>query len=341
MTTSYRHSLPSVNETNDMRICVTGGTGFVGGNIAHAALDRSEAQVLATAKTWRGEQNAHPRLNVVNVDMRDAEQFAATIADFKPTVIVHSAIDNTNYAAMERDHRIAWRSFVDPIVRMADIVNRSSARLILVSTDWVFDGRSAPATEDAPASPLNLYGRMKLASEMITLSHADRGSVARISGVNGKHRMRSDYIATQNQGFGNYVTAVVDTLLRGDVFEVWTGDVTEIANPSHATDCAEMILRIAERDLSGVYHCCGSEAIGRVELARTVAAALELPNDQIVERPDLPTDGRHRSNPHNSSLDNTATRAALDYEPMSLDQMIDMIIDETRAQVSATGRPRL
>lgn len=313
-----------------MRLCVTGGSGFVGGNIVHTALTTHQAQVLATSRTWRGERRARPCLDIVNVDMRDTEQFATTIADFRPTVIVHCAIDNTDFAAMERDHRIAWHSFVDPVVRMADIANRSSARLIQVSTDWVFDGHSAHASEDAPASPINLVGRMKLATEMVTLAQADRGSVARISGVNGKHRMRSDFVATQNQGFGNFVTAVVDTLLRGDVFEVWTGDVTKIANPSHATDCAEMILRIAERDLDGVYHCCGSEAIERVELARLVATALALPTDQIVERSDLPTDGRHRPIPPNTSLNNTATRAALDYEPMALHQLVDAVIGDRR-----------
>lgn len=324
---------------NDIRLCVTGGSGFVGGNIVHAALATRQAQVLATSRTWQAERSAQPCLDIINVDMRDTEQFAATIADFKPTVIVHCAIDNTNYPAMERDHRIAWRSFVDPVERMADIVNRSSARLILVSTDWVFDGLSAPATEDAPASPVNLYGRMKLAAEMITLTQAKRGSVARISGVNGKHRMRSDFVATQNQGYGNFISTAVDTLLRGDMFEVWTGEVTEIANPSHATDCAEMILRIADRDLDGVYHCCGSEAIGRVELARSVAAALALPTDRIVERPDLPTDGRHRPIPRDTSLDNTATRAALDYEPMMLRQLIHAVIGERQSASIATSQP--
>lgn len=323
---------------NEVRLCVTGGSGFVGGNIVHTALATRQAQLLATSRTWQGERHAQPGLDIVNVDMRDAEQFAATIADFKPTVIVHCAIDNTNYEAMERDHRMAWRSFVDPVLRMADIVNRSSARLILVSTDWVFDERSAPACEDAPASPVNLYGRMKLAAEMITLTHAKRGSVARISGVNGQHRMRSDIVATQNQGFGNFVTAAVDTLLRGDVFEVWTGHVTEISNPSHATDCAEMILRIAERDLDGVFHCCGTEAIGRLELARLVADTLARPPDQIVERSDLPTNGRHRPVPRDSSLDNTATRAALDYEPMTPSQLIDAIIGERQPTSIATSQ---
>lgn len=321
---------PCREETTTMRLCVTGGTGFVGGNIVGTALASRQARVLAMSRSWRGERRAGPQLDIVNVDMRDAAQFAATIADFNPDVIVHCAIDNADYAAMERDHRIAWRSFVDPVVRMAEIANRASARLIQVSTDWVFGGQTPNADEDAPTSPINLVGRMKLATEMATLTHAERGSVARISGVNGTHQTRPDYAAAQNQGYGNFVTAAVDTLLRGEKFEVWTGDVTAISNPSHASDCAEMILRIAERDLDGVFHCCGSEAVERVALARAVAAALDLPADRVVERPDLPETGKHRPVPRDSSLDNTATRAALGHEPMTLNQLIATVIEDRR-----------
>lgn len=311
-----------------MRVCVTGGSGFVGSNIVHTAATTRTAHVLATSRTWQGENDILSKVQMVRADMNDTRQFAKTIEEFEPTVIVHCAIDNTNFAAMERDHRIAWHAFVDPVVSLADIANRSSARLVQISTDWVFDGSTALAAEDAPAAPVNLVGRMKIAAEQTALSNANRGSVARISGVNGPHRMRSDIMAAQNQGFGNFVTAVVETLRRGDDFEVWTGNVTDVANPSHASDCAEMILRIAERDLDGVFHCCGSEAVSRVDLARMVAEAMGAPADRITERADLPTHARHHPVPRTSSLDNSATRAALQFQPMTLPQLIDAVISD-------------
>ena len=309
-----------------MRLCVTGGTGFVGSNIVSTALATRDVQILATSHTWPSDRSAGATLEIVKVDMRDAPAFGAVISEFAPTVIVHCAIDNADFGAMERDNRIAWQSFVEPVVRLAEVANRLSARLIQVSTDWVFDGRSPMSSEESPASPVNLVGRMKLATERVVLNQADRASVARISGVNGPHRMRPDFSRAQNQGFGHFIAAGADALLRGDTFDVWSGGVTEVANPSHAEDCAEMILRVAERDLDGVFHCCGTQAVSRIELANALTMALGLPADMVVERSDLPATARHQPIPPDTSLDNTTTRAALAYEPLTVNELVDAVI---------------
>jgi dTDP-4-dehydrorhamnose reductase len=81
---------------------------------------------------------------------------------------------------------------------------------VLVSTDWVFDGTQSGADEATPPNPVNLYGVMKLASEMVTLERG--GAFARISGVQGLHLARPATPWAQDRGFGYFAASIVESL---------------------------------------------------------------------------------------------------------------------------------
>ena len=91
---------------------------------------------------------------------------------------------------MAADRRAAWAAYVGATRHVVDAANAAAAHVVLVSTDWVFDGTQAPATEDAPPNPVNQYGFLKAASELVVGERAERGTVARIAGVQGAHRAR-------------------------------------------------------------------------------------------------------------------------------------------------------
>ena len=76
----------------------------------------------------------------------------------------------------------------------------SGAHVVLVSTDWVFDGTQGPAREDDPPNPINAYGFLKAASELVVLEAG--GTVARIAGVQGVHRAKPNTPRAQDAGFG-------------------------------------------------------------------------------------------------------------------------------------------
>ena len=155
-----------------MRILLTGASGFVGSN-------------LAAVFAERGAELATP--SHAELDLTDAEATLRFAAACEPDSIVHAAILN-DPAAMAADRRAAWDAYVGATRNVVDAANAAGAQVVLVSTDWVFDGTQGPAAEDAPPNPVNQYGFLKAASELVVAERAERGTVARVAGVQGVHR---------------------------------------------------------------------------------------------------------------------------------------------------------
>ena len=102
---------------------------------------------------------------------------------------------------------------------------------MLVSTDWVFDGTQAGATEDEPPNPINAYGFLKAASELVVRERAQRGAVARIAGVQGVHWARPARRARQDAGFGYLVAALVAALRAGQPLHGLGGPAASTRSP--------------------------------------------------------------------------------------------------------------
>ena len=280
-----------------MRVWVSGGSGFVGSNVVKVFTERHGAEVVAPAHR--------------DVDLTDPEAVRASVAEHRADAIVHTAILN-DLPAMLADRRAAWAAYVEATRHLVDAANDIGAKLVLVSTDWVFDGSQEGADETTPPNPINLYGVLKLASELVVIERARDGAVARISAVNGVHWARPILPRSQDPGFGYFVASLVDALSAGDPFSVWESDqINMIATPSLASECAELMWRIIERDQQGIFHCCGGEAIGRRALADLAANVFDL--DPSLVRSGPPPDGATSAIavPYDTSLTAPGTSRAL------------------------------
>jgi dTDP-4-dehydrorhamnose reductase len=283
-----------------MKIFLTGASGFVGSNLREVFASHG-ADVLA------------PRH--AEVDITDREGVLRYAADTRPDAIVHCAI--LNDLAGLRDRRRAWAAYVEATRNML----ATGARVVLISTDWVFDGTQGPAPEDEPPNPINAYGFLKAACELVVMEAG--GTVARIAGVQGLHRARPETVYAQDAGFGNLVAAAVRALSAGERFTVWDGPgLNTLATPTLATHAGEMIWRALELEVTGILHCCGSEHTDRATLVRRTAEALGFDPD-LVETGPPPADAIPAGGaPYDTRLDNRTTLAALDIEPLDLDSLI-------------------
>jgi dTDP-4-dehydrorhamnose reductase len=310
-----------------VRVYVTGGSGFVGAHVV---------RVMAA----HGAEVAAPRHS--EVDVTDARAVRDSVGTFAPHAIVHCAILN-DFGTLYSERRSGWDAYVGATRNLVDAANEIGARMLLVSTDWVFDGTQAGATEDTPPNPINLYGFLKAASELVVTERADRGSVARIAAVQGSPGCgASSAVAApssagaapreQDAGFGYFVAALVQRLHNGDRFGVWESDsINMVATPTLASDAAELMWRILDRDLDGISHCCGGESVDRRTLATRAAEVFDLDASLLDLGMEPPPEALPAAIPYDTSLDATRTAAMLDVELPDVAEMLRRMCMELTA----------
>jgi dTDP-4-dehydrorhamnose reductase len=316
-----------------MRVLVTGGAGFVGSNVVAAAAARGD-DVAATVRA--PPPLPEPACRYLQVDLLDRASASAAVVQAAPDVIVHTAILN-DFLGIYADRRLAWESYVDVTRTLAAAANAQGAALLTVSSDWVFDGTQGGADETTPPNPVNYYGVLKAASELVTLERADAPIVARVAGVMGTHRAGRELPRRQDAGFGYFPSAVVEALAGGHAFTVWESEaINTIATPSLASLSAAWMLELAERRLRGVFHCCGGEAVTRLELAAETARVFGLDASLLATGPPDPAALPPAPIPYDTSLDARMTAAALGRELLSVRTLLERFRDERTATRAST-----
>lgn len=320
-----------------MKAYITGGTGFVGSNIVKVFTDRHGAAVVCPVHRYVPEA---PSYQVEPLDLLDRDLVRTSVQDAAPDVIVHSMILN-DFATIYADRNLAWDAYVGTTATLADAAAEVGAKFVLVSTDWVFDGTQVGATEDTPPNPINYYGVLKLASEQVALSRAPGAAVARVSGVNGVHWARPTTERAQDCGFGYFVASMVDALSAGEPFTVWeSDDINMVATPSLASQCGELIHRMAVRpDAHGIFHCCGAEPTGRRALAEAACVAFGLDASLLRSGPADPDSMPGAPIPYDTSLSVGRTADMLGLAPLTTAELLDRFRLEVETGELDGGHP--
>jgi dTDP-4-dehydrorhamnose reductase len=265
------------------------------------------------------------------VDMCDRSQILDSVRAFQPQAIVHCAV-LSGQPLMYRERQLAWRSYVDATRYLTEAAREVGAKMILVSTDWVFDGTQAPADETTPPNPINYYGVLKVVGETLLTSMSENWAVARVASVNGIYWAQPERPMQQTMGMGNFMKVVADGLQKNRSFTAWDGSVNLFATPSLATDVADMVLKIIQLDRVGIFHCCGGEGISRLELARKTAEGFGFDPDWVRSGP---CDAAYMDTvsgipiPHDTRLRATRTAKELQHPLLNIRQ----IVTELRKQL--------
>jgi dTDP-4-dehydrorhamnose reductase len=259
-----------------VKILLFGGSGQLGHEITKRARDLNF-------------EIASPVASEVNVTDRDQVLFLAERV--KPEVILNSAAYTAvDKAEVEKD--AAFRVNRDGAANTAEAAKATGARLIYVSTDYVFDGSlGRPLNETDPVNPLSVYGASKLAGEEeVARILGDAGLIVRTASLHGQKGM-------------NFVHTMIKLFQELDVVKV-VADQT--MSPTWAGWLAEVLLDLVRSSsASGIIHASGdgqatwlefAEAIyqrtakaigreGKVSLQPTTAAALNRPAKRPVHSP--------------------------------------------------------
>lgn len=205
----------------------------------------------------------------------------------------------------EAQAQLAFTINAHAVERLALVCAEKKARLVHISTDYVFDGLAdRPYREDDPPGPLNVYGASKLAGEgLARRAHADT-VVLRVASLFG--------VAGSSGKGGNFVETMIRIGREKGQLKV-VGDIT--MSPTFTADVARILLELLEREAPpGVYHAVNSGRATWFDFARRIVERAGV--KAVVERissDQYPTAARR---PAFSALDNSkAARVAGEIPP--------------------------
>jgi dTDP-4-dehydrorhamnose reductase len=265
---------------------VTGAAGQLGTELVGAARAAGH-EVVATARHTRGDRGLAP------LDVTDRDAVARAVAEVAPEVVLHAAAW-TAVDACESDPARAHRVNAEATRHVAAAARAVGARVVYVSTDYVFDGtKPTPYAEtDAPA-PRSVYGVSKLAGERAV--DPARDAIVRISwvcGATGPNMVKTILRLASAAGTLRFVD-------------------DQRGHPTFADDAARMLVRLASEGRTGTWHVTNQGAVSWYEFAREVLRAAGHAPSRVepIATADL-VPPRPAPRPANSVLDNAALRAA-------------------------------
>jgi len=254
------------------RALVTGATGFLGPFVT-AALQRRRARVVGVGRS-RGD---------VAVDLTQPEARREVLVAAGPDVVVHLAAMSRMGDCAADPERARQVNAVLP----GALAEAMGGRILMVSTDLVFDGRAAPYGAAAPVAPLSVYGMTKAEGE------------ERVRAAGGKV-VRLPLLFGPDPAFRGATGMIRAALMARKPVHLFPN---EYRTPLHAADAAVAIAGIAARLAEGdplvpeVQHLPGPERLSRWELGQRFCAVHGLPAELLV-----PVDCEDATRPRDVSL---------------------------------------
>ena len=241
------------------RLLVIGASGLLGSKLMALASKRYEVR-----GTCCPEVDGMENWKLEPLDIGSKDEIDGIFGKLKPEVVILAAA-MTNVDACEKDPTAANRVNATGPSLVARACKANGARLVHVSTDYVFDGaKSRKYTEEDVPRPISVYGSSKLAGERSVLSTLPGAVVARPAVLYGWNPLEEK---------DNFVTWVLKKLRAGERATLFQD---QWISPTFADDLARTLLDLAERDVTGLWHVSGPDCLDRPSCGRLIASIFGL-----------------------------------------------------------------
>ena len=227
-----------------MKCLVTGVAGQLGHDLMNELAKRGIEGIgtdLAPAYAGIADGSAVTTMPYVSLDITDREAVLRTVEDLAPDAVLHCAAWTAVDAAEDEDKRAKVHAInVDGTQNLADACKATGAKMLYISTDYVFDGQGTepwqPDCKDY--APLNVYGQSKLGGEKAVSGTLEKYFIVRIAwvfGLNGKNFIRT-------------MLSLADTHPELRVV------CDQIGTPTYTFDLARLLVDMIVTDKYGYYH---------------------------------------------------------------------------------------
>lgn len=232
-------------------VFITGANGLLGQAIISLFTRETDYELITSSvedKPFLEYGHKYEKLDITN-----KEEVKKLIGYYEPNVIINCAAF-TEVDKCETERELCWRLNVDGVKNIIIASKKCDAKIIHFSTDYIFDGKNGPYTEDATPNPLSFYGRSKLASENALISSGIEHVIIRTMVLYG----------IGNSIKKNFALWLVETLKKKQPVTIVTD---QIGNSTIADDLAYGTYKIIEKNRTGIYNIAGKDILSRYDFA--------------------------------------------------------------------------
>ena len=246
-------------------IVVTGANGLVGSRLVAQLSAEGSRDIIALGRGARREP-AIARVRYVELDLlapgasNGLAALGALIERERPWAVLHAAA-MTDVDACERDPDSAKLVNESASAVVARAAQSIGARLVALSTDYVFDGEAGPYDEEAQPNPRGVYAATKFAGEQVTRQFLAQAIIARVAVIFSGRRGAKK----------TFAVSAADALSQGREVKAFHD---QVVSPTLAENAAALVLGVLRFGAPGIYHCAGATGLSRVDFCRRLARKL-------------------------------------------------------------------
>lgn len=296
-----------------MKILIIGANGFTGRRILND-LSHQNNTYTVTGCSLREDILPGNGYHFIRADIRNEKEVDELFRIAQPDVIINtSALSVPDYC--ETHHEEAWATNVTAIEHLANYSEKYNSKLIHLSTDFVFSGRTDRLyTENDTPDPVNYYGVTKLEGEKRVASLCSKYAIVRVVVVYGK--------ALPGQ-HGNVLQLVANKLRAGEPIRVVTD---QWRTPTFVGDISNGVEKLMYHTDNGIFHLCGAEYLNIAQIAYRVAEFLKL-DSTLIQPVSTEEMAEKTPRPQFSGLSIEKARRELGYSPRTLDEGMREMFD--------------
>ena len=242
----------------DETVLIIGASGFIGFSLYETF--SAEYSVVGTF-------NNHKLNNLIQLNLTNKKELEGILKKVKPKIILlPAALTNVDYCEKEKEE--CWMKNVTAPLNLIKLIKNSHTKLVYYSTDYLFDGKNGPYSEDDSPNPLNIYGKSKLETEINIQQNLTDFLIIRTTVVYGWEHLGK-----------NFVYSLINAVKNGQSKKV---PRDQLGTPTYVKNLAEATLELIKLDKQGVYNVVGPQLLDRYSFSLIVAEVFNLDKSLII-----------------------------------------------------------
>lgn len=248
-----------------MRLLLTGGEGYLAQYIKKVLPENIELWETVSPARFKSLKKQNPQGRYISLDLQ--KKIASQLTNVYVDLVIHAAAISS-LAQAEQNKTAAHRINSIAVSELVEWCNIRNTRIAFLSTDIVFDGTKITYTEDICPQPINIYGQSKYHAEKSIIEKSNNYVILRLALLLGKSLNHKK----------NFIDWFLTEIKNGKSVPLF---FDEIRAPIWVQDAAQIILKVALSQQTGIFHVCGTQAIDRYALGSMLCEIVQEPKEKL------------------------------------------------------------